>query len=129
MNLTSNISSRNPYKLEKHRYLELRHFCLQYPSFKEAMKCVNYHAKDTDEWSDISGETASLLSDLSHAVSLIESSAKNADKVLAPYILLSATKDISYSCLASKYEIPAGPDMFYDRLRKFYFLLHIQKGI
>lgn len=34
------LSKKNTYWIEKHRYYELKHFCLQYPIWKEA-----YHIK------------------------------------------------------------------------------------
>ena len=30
----SEISKKNPYWIPKHRYFELKHFCLQYPDWK-----------------------------------------------------------------------------------------------
>lgn len=30
------LSEKNKYWLEKHRYYELKHFCLQYPLWKQA---------------------------------------------------------------------------------------------
>ena len=34
-NVKPELSKRNPYKLDKHRYYELKHFCLQYPDWKK----------------------------------------------------------------------------------------------
>lgn len=30
------LSKKNPYWIEKHRYYELKHFCLQYPIWRQA---------------------------------------------------------------------------------------------
>lgn len=30
------LSEKNPYWIERHRYYELKHFCLQYPIWKKA---------------------------------------------------------------------------------------------
>ena len=30
------VSQKNPYWIGKHRYYELKHFCLQYPIWKKA---------------------------------------------------------------------------------------------
>ena len=35
------LSERNPYYISKHRYYELKHFCLQYPEWEEAMALLN----------------------------------------------------------------------------------------
>lgn len=31
------LSEKNPYYISKHRYYELKHFCLQYPEWKDAL--------------------------------------------------------------------------------------------
>ncbi len=35
------LSEKNPYWLEKHRYYELKHFCLQYPIWRKAYAALN----------------------------------------------------------------------------------------
>lgn len=35
------LSEKNPYWLEKHRYYELKHFCLQYPIWKKAYSSLD----------------------------------------------------------------------------------------
>lgn len=32
--IRAEVSENNPYWIEKHRYYELKHFCLQYPTWK-----------------------------------------------------------------------------------------------
>ena len=39
------LSEKNPYWIEKHRYYELKHFCLQYPIWKKAYLALNGLAK------------------------------------------------------------------------------------
>ena len=34
------ISVKNKYYISKHRYLELKHFCLQYPEWKRALSYI-----------------------------------------------------------------------------------------
>lgn len=35
------LSKKNEYWIEKHRYYELKHFCLQYPIWKEAYQSLD----------------------------------------------------------------------------------------
>ena len=35
------LSEKNPYWIEKHRYYELKHFCLQYPIWRKAYVSLN----------------------------------------------------------------------------------------
>ena len=36
--IRAEVSENNPYWIEKHRYYELKHFCLQYPTWKRRVK-------------------------------------------------------------------------------------------
>lgn len=38
--LKSELSVKNQYYIPKHRYYELRHFCLQYPEWRAARNAV-----------------------------------------------------------------------------------------
>ena len=38
--LKSELSAKNQYYIPKHRYYELRHFCLQYPEWRVARNAV-----------------------------------------------------------------------------------------
>lgn len=35
-NIRPELSNKSPYWIERHRYYELKHFCLQYPIWKRA---------------------------------------------------------------------------------------------
>lgn len=39
--LRAELSEKNPYWIEKHRYYELKHFCLQYPIWKKMHSALN----------------------------------------------------------------------------------------
>ena len=54
---------------------------------------------------------------------MVERAAIDADKILASYILRAVTEDLSYTYLKSRLEIPCGKDMYYDRYRRFFWLL------
>lgn len=53
----------------------------------------------------------------------IEKAARDADPYLASYILKAVTEGLSYSYLKARLEIPCGRDMYYDRYRRFFWLL------
>lgn len=95
--IRAQISEKNKYYIDKHRHYELKHFCLQYPNWKKAR--------------------------YSKRVELIEQVAKDADKYLWQYILKAVTEGLSYTYLRTKLDIPCGKDMYYDRYRRFFWLL------
>jgi hypothetical protein len=59
----------------------------------------------------------------SKRMQILENVAKDADKYLWQYILKAVTEGLSYTYLKTKLDIPCGKDMYYDRYRRFFWLL------
>lgn len=126
------LSTRNKYWIDKHRYYELKHFCLQYPMWKrlheEAIESCISAAKleresSTNIPSDITAKYALKKATYADKIKLIEESAMEADKDLYYYILKAVTEGLSFTYLKSKLDIPCSRDMYYDRYRRFFWLL------
>lgn len=127
------ISEKNKYWIDKHRHYELKHFCLQYPSWKKAYAAfdnssISLSTIDSIPTSNIPGDPtakrALLKAHYSERMRLIEEAAREADKYLYDYILRAVTENLSYTYLKARLEIPCGRDMYYDRYRKFFWLLN-----
>ena len=127
------ISKKNKYWISKHRHYELKHFCLQYPDWKRAYalrsgrsaclttltsSLVNHNHL----YSPISDN--SMLSNYARQIELIEKIAIETDPYLYDYILLGVTEGRSYTYLRTMLGMPCGRDMYYDRYRKFFWLLN-----
>ena len=126
------VSLKNKYWIDKHRHYELKHFCLQYPMWKNAYAAFNdvsipLSMIDRMPTSNLPGDPtakrAMMKAYYLEKMRLIEDVAKQADKYLYKYILKAVTEDLSYTYLKSRLEIPCGRDMYYDRYRKFFWLL------
>lgn len=126
------VSLKNRYHIDKHRHYELKHFCLQYPNWKRAYADFNDPSipLSTIEWtptSNIPGDPTSkralMKAQYAEKIALIEKAAMDADRYLHDYILKAVTENLSYSYLKSKLDIPCGKDMYYDRYRRFFWLL------
>lgn len=127
------ISEKSKYYIDKHRYYELKHFCLQYNEWKKAYaKCedailfaarLDSISSDNNIPSDITAKYAMQKLYYSERINLIEKAAMEADEFLYPYILKAVTEGLSYTYLKSKLDIPCGKDMYYDRYRRFFWLL------
>lgn len=126
------VSIKNRYYIDKHRHYELKHFCLQYPKWKKAY----IESLDSDislsmiEGShvcegvyDPSSSRAATRIYYSKRMELLEQVAKDADRYLWTYILKAVTEGLSYTYLRTKLDIPCGKDMYYDRYRRFFWLL------
>ena len=126
------LSEKNKYWIDKHRHYELKHFCLQYPEWKKAyadcLDCdISMAIVGEDATNNIvhdpTGTRAVSRAYYSEKIKLVEQAAKEADRYLWYYILLAVTEGFSYTYLKTKLEIPCGKDMYYDRYRKFFWLL------
>ena len=131
------ISEKSKYYIDKHRYYELKHFCLQYAEWKKAYAACNasvMYSSNIDRLpsvsmpSDLTAKYAIKKIQYSERVKMIEQAAREADEFLYRYILKAVTEGLSYTYLKSKMSIPCGRDMYYDRYRRFFWLLSEMRG-
>lgn len=126
------VSEKNKYWINKHRHYELKHFCLQYPEWKKSyaefddasislftMGCVRTNTVPGDPTAKHALKKAYYL----ERIKLIERIARETDTHLYEYILKGVTEGRSYTYLKSRLNIPCGRDMYYDRYRRFFWLL------
>ena len=127
------ISENNKYWISKHRHYELKHFCLQYLEWKKeyltlgvpsASSAMLEVISSTNTPSDLTARYAIRRVYYAERIDLIEKIAREADKYLHEYILRAVTEGLSYTYLKSKLKIPCSRDMYYDRYRRFFWLLN-----
>ena len=127
------ISENNKYWIDKHRYYELKHFCLQYRSWKKIYEALNELGASSPvfnlagskgtEPGDPTARLALAKTYYSDKIKMVERIAKEADESIGDYILRAVTEELSYTHLKSRLEIPCSRDMYYDRYRRFFWLL------
>ena len=135
--IRAELSRKNKYWISKHRHYELKHFCLQYPEWKKICSirsgrsaCLSTITSSVAHhnylYSPISDNSA--LSNYARQIELIEKIAIETDPYLYDYILLGVTEGRSYTYMRAVLGIPCGRDMYYDRYRKFFWLLSNVRG-
>lgn len=126
------ISEKNKYWIDRHRYYELKHFCLQYPTWKETYRMYENpqisassfeQMRSSNTPSDPTARYATLKAQYAEKIDMIEKAAKRADEELHNYILKAITEGLSYTHMKTKLDIPCGKDMYYDRYRRFFWIL------
>lgn len=131
------LSIKNKYHIDKHRHYELKHFCLQYPTWKKAyvdLENIGIAASSGERLpssnlpGDPTAKRAIAKAHLTERIEMVERIAREADDYLWYYILKGVTENLSYTYLKSRLEIPCGKDMYYDRYRKFFWLLNKARG-
>lgn len=135
--IRAKISEKNKYYIDKHRYYELKHFCMQYNEWKKAYASCNesiifaskFEKESTSNIpSDITAKYAIKRAYYAGRIKIVERAAMEADEFLYPYILKAVSEGLSYTYLKAKLDIPCGRDMYYDRYRKFFWLLSEARG-
>lgn len=131
------LSLKNKYWIDRHRFYELKHFCLQYKEWKKTYSALNdlgiaktslSGLPTSNEVSDLTATCAIRKNELGNKIKMIENAAIKADKDLWFYILKAVTEGLSYTQLNMKFGIPCGRDTYYDRYRKFFWLLSDMRG-
>ena len=126
------ISKKNKYWIDKHRHYELAHFCRQYPTWKKAYASLDSLSRRPDDLerlsskgkiSDPTGKCVVSRERFAEKMAIVERAAKEADPLLADYILKGVTEGLSYEYLKMRLNIPCCRDTYYDRYRKFFWIL------
>lgn len=126
------LSIKNPYHVDKNRYYELKYFCLQYPQWKKIyndlimLPTIGYGERIDDGqlyFRDDTAKHALRLKKYSDKMELVEKAAIEADEELASYILKGVTENRSYDVMNANDPIPCSRDTYYDRYRRFFFIL------
>ena len=111
--IRAEISENNKYWISKHRYYELKHFCLQYLDWKRSYAGIdnlsvsnsNLDKISSNSISDLTSKCAIAKAEYSKKMDMIENAAKEADPYLWNYILKAVTEDLSFTYLKSRLEI------------------------
>lgn len=126
------ISERNKYYIDRHRYYELKHFCLQYPGWQRAYNSIDGYlskpmdgvmASRTNTISDPVLRMAEVRLYYSARIGMVEEAAMETDVCLGTYILRAVTEGRSYVNLKSRFNIPCSKDVYYELYRRFFWLL------
>lgn len=127
--IRAEISEKNKYWIDKHRHYELKHFCLQYPNWKRAYgELDGFAGRGNDGFrnsapGDPTGKVVEMRNLYLDRMDLVRRISFEADPDLATYIFRAVTEGLSYTYLKTKLAIPCGRDMYYDRYRRFFWLL------
>ena len=124
--------SEKKYNISKHRFRELYYFCLQYQEWLDELKyktddvsSVGITNMPTSRNTNSNVERLALRrAQLEEKCKILEQTAIEADPELYQYILKAVTNEgISYNYLKMVMNIPCCKNVWYDRRRKFYYLL------
>lgn len=128
--------NHSKYGISKNRFKELYYWCLQYNEWKDELKYKTdtvrsveitdmpvYHGNG-----DATQQLAVRRMELEKNCQMVEQAAMEADSEIYQYLIKAVTdEDVTYRYLQMIMGIPCGKKMYYDRRRKFYWLLSQKK--
>lgn len=129
-NLKPELSGKSKYYISRHRYYELKHFCLQYPEWKRELYSIS--SITSQKYSDrvidnMPTDRTQMLAEKRELylrkMSIIEQACIKADPDIYDYILKAVTEGWSFDQLNARERIPCSRDTWYDRYRKFFYIL------
>lgn len=130
--MRTTVSKKNKYWISRHRYLELSHFCAQYNEWIKIRKdleglqravVATYSVPNKTDISDPTATTAEKILFYSERIDMVNNAAKEADPILAKYVVKCATNGYSYDKLRAKEKIPCCRQVFYEVYRCFFWHL------
>lgn len=127
------ISKRSPYYISKHRYYELKHFCLQYPEWKKRIKELNsmystsiIFSKKESNIVDTTSQNAIEIFSLERKCQKVDQTIKQLEPWIQRYIFLAVTEGRSFTYLKTMLDLPCERDAYYERYRRFWYSLNLQ---
>ena len=135
-NIRAKISKKNPYWISKHRFYELKHYCLQYDEWRREKKDLEsvliananrVKLRIGSEWADPTGNLAVRIHELDTRMQQIEDIIVRIDPFLAKYMFVAVTKGMSYTYLKMQMNIPCSKEYYYKRYRQFWWTLSNEK--
>ncbi len=126
--IRSEVSKNNEYYISKHRYYELKHYCLQYNLWRRALAIMNLYPGKSEgivqgNTSDPTNNLAEKRSQYLDKIEMLDKVAKDTDPVIGPCVLKGIITGMSYDALKTQIDIPCCKDSYYTIYRKFFWLL------
>lgn len=134
--IRSVISESNPSYISKHRYYELKHYCLQYPEWIKQRLYLRNQVRSRSviemvpgdrTYEDHISQIVDEINELSKNIELVEYCCNKADPELSGYILEAVTTGKTYAYFYSVKSIACSRSYFYKKYRQFFYFLNIEK--
>lgn len=124
------ITEKKKYWVSKHRYYELKHFCMQYGEWKKRLNAMNLCAsksvintkKDSNQVSDPTCQCTAAREFYRSRIEMLEKVSKEADPIIGDYILKGVTEEMPYDILITR-GLDCSKNRYYELYRKFFWLL------
>ena len=130
------LAEKNQYWIPRHRYYELKHFCLQYPVWKKAYESLNALSSHPLDLAavrksgirDPTAKCAESMAFYSTRMDMLKDTAWETDEVIGEHILHGVTENLAYDILEARFGVPCCRAEYYRLYRKFFWILDKKRG-
>lgn len=133
--IRANISQKNLWWIPKHRYYELKHFCMQYPDWRKERSALRDLAPVSNPELPADGGFGRPVENLvermtyfNDRIVMVEEAAKLTDDCIGEFILKAVISGKSYDAMYALRPIPCCRDIYYELYRKFFYILNRLRG-
>ena len=125
------ISKRSSYWISRHRFYELKHFCLQYPEWKDELRLISVgkHPLADEKIGKSANPSDPVLTCvmrremLTDHIDMVDKAAKGCSEDLGSYVFKGVTEGISYEHLQAQTGLPCCKETYYESFRRFFWIL------
>lgn len=129
------LSLKNRYWISKHRYYELKHFCMQYHEWKSKYTSIdrimrsssivlaNDKSENASPNPSITEKYAEVLISLKERIDIVEQSCKEASQEYCNALIAAVTTGVGYEKLKARYNIYLPKDCWYVLYRKVFWII------
>lgn len=129
------VSIKNDFHIGKERYYELLHFCRQYREWERNKQILYSKTLQANQFKEVKTENqeshvekmAIEIKHYSDKIDLVNYCCAAIGEDMSNYIFKAVVDDVSYNKLRAD-GMPASKNLFYDRYRKFFWLLDKGRG-
>ncbi len=130
------LAEKSKYWIPRHRYYELKHFCLQYPVWKKAYESLSALSERPFDLaavrksgiSDPTAKCAESMAFYSTRMGMLKDAARETDEVIGEHILHGVTENLAYDILEARFGVPCCRAEYYRLYRKFFWILDKKRG-
>lgn len=127
--MKNEISKKNPYWIPRHRYLELKNWCMQYHDWEEEYySCIHLTSKiprgeKSSNVSDPTSKMAIHMSELKKKMDLVNKICEEVAPNYSTTLLVALINNYSYDDVVMCHQTLPSRSEWYKTRRKFFYIL------
>lgn len=130
--IRADISKKNLWYIPKHRYYELKHFCMQYPDWKRELNdlkdisiksCSDTVVQTGNTYGRPTETYAERMTYFASRIDMVDKAAKLTDDVIGEFVVKGVVRGLSYDAMYALRPIPCCREIYYELYRKFFYIL------